>query len=451
MMLSRRYLDHAATSWPKPPEVVAAWQRAALEIGATAGRGLYAASREATAIRERARAAAARLFGDVEPERVALPAGCTLALNMAIHGLARPGDHLIATAADHNATLRPLHRLAEQGLIELSIVPCDATGRVDPAAIAAAWRPATRLAVISHVSNVTGVAQDIEAVADIVHARGGLLVLDAAQSLGIVPCDAPGWDADVVAAPAHKWLQGMAGVAMLWARPGVDPEPLVQGGTGTLSESLEMPAAFPARMEAGSPDVPALAAVEAAFRWLAARGLETTAAERAGCKPAPTERAACREGHHEHTVGPGLQPGQSGPPNPPALGAHGRTWAGCKPAPTEDQLAARGLEVTAAASRRLADALAGRLDETRGVRVIGGPRAAGIVSFVVEGYDPAEVAAILEQAAGVEVRAGFHCAACIHEFLGTKAGGTVRAAFGPANDAADVEAVAATVESIRAG
>jgi len=404
-MPSRRYLDHAATSWPKPPEVVAAWQRAALVIGATAGRGLYAASREATAIRERARAAAARLLGDVAPERVALPAGCTLALNMAIHGLARPGDHLIATAADHNATLRPLHRLAERGLIELSIVPCDATGRVDPAAIAAAWRPATRLAVISHVSNVTGVAQDIAAVADIAHARGGLLVLDAAQSLGVVPCDTPGWGADVVAAPAHKWLQGMAGVAMLWARPGVDPEPLVQGGTGTLSESLEMPAAFPARMEAGSPDVPALAAVEAAFRWLAARGLEATAAERAGCKPAPTE----------------------------------------------DRLAARGLEAMAAASRRLADGLAGRLGELRGVRVIGGTRAAGIVSFVVEGYDPAEVAAILEQAAGVEVRAGFHCAACIHEFLGTKAGGTVRAAFGPANDAADVEAVAATVESIRAG
>ncbi|MDA0254702.1 MAG: aminotransferase class V-fold PLP-dependent enzyme [Planctomycetota bacterium] len=378
---TRRYLDHAATSWPKPPEVVAAWQRAAVEIGATAGRGLYAASLEATAIRERARKAAARLLGDVDPERVALPAGCTFALNAAIHGLARPGDHVIATAADHNATLRPLQWLATRGLIELSLVPCDATGRVDPAAIAAAWRPATRLAVISHVSNVTGVPQDVAAIADVVHACDGLLVLDAAQSFGVVPCDVPGWGADVVAAPAHKWLHGMAGVAVLWARSGVEPESLIQGGTGMASDSLEMPEGFSARMEAGSPDVPALAAFEAAAAWLTSRGLVATAA----------------------------------------------------------------------ASCSLADALAVRLGEVRGVRVIGGPRVAGIVSFVVEGYDPAEVAVILEQAAGAQVRSGFHCAARIHESLGTQAGGTVRAAFGPDNEMADVEAVVATVATLQMG
>lgn len=378
---ARRYLDHAATSWPKPAEVIAAWQQAAVEVGATAGRGLHAASLEATAIRERARAAAARLLGGVAPERVALPGGCTLALNTAIHGLARPGDHVIATAADHNATLRPLHALAGRGVIELSIVPCDATGLVDPAAIAAAWRPATRMVVMAHVSNVTGVPQDVAAIAGVARSRGGLLVLDAAQSLGTVPCDAPGWGADVVAAPAHKWLQGMAGAAVLWARPGVEPAALVQGGTGTTSESLEMPEAFADRLEAGSPDVPALAALAAAAEWLTNRGPVATA-------------DFCRS---------------------------------------------------------LADDLAGRLGEVRGVRVIGGRRAAGIVSFVVEGYDPAEVAAILEQAVGVQVRSGFHCAARIHEPLGTREGGTVRAAFGPENNQSDGEAVVETVAAMRAG
>ena len=142
-----------------------------------------------------------------------------------------------------------------------------------------------------------------------------------------------------------------------------------------------MPEGFSARMEAGSPDVPALAAFEAAAAWLASRGLAATTA----------------------------------------------------------------------ASRSLADALAGRLGEVRGVRVIGGPRVAGIVSFVIEGYDPAEVAVILEQAAGVEVRSGFHCAARIHESLGTQAGGTVRAAFGPDNEMADVETVAATVATLQTG
>jgi len=374
----RRYLDHAATTWPKPPQVISAWQRAAIELGATAGRGLYRESLEATAIRERARAAAARLLGGVDPERVALPAGCTLALNAAIHGLVAAGDHVIATAADHNATLRPLHALSAGGLIDLTIVPCDATGFVDPAAIAAAWRPATRMVVVSHVCNVTGAVQDVAAIAALTRGRDGLLVLDAAQSLGVLACEAPGWGADVVAAPAHKWLHGMAGAAILWARPGVEPGPLVRGGTGSASESLAMPAPFTERLEAGSPDVPALAAVEAAAGWLEARGAD-------------------------------------------ACGGHGRS---------------------------LADSLAAGLASVAGVRVLRGGGAAAIVSFTVEGYDPADMAAILEQSVGVQVRSGFHCAACIHDHLGTRAGGTVRASFGPGNTEEDVAAVVAAVAAV---
>ena len=377
----RRYLDQAATTWPKPPEVLAAWRRAAEEVGATAGRGLYREAAEATAIQARARAAAARLFGGVDPGRVALPSGCTLGLNLAIHGLARPGGPGIATAADHNATLRPLHALATRGVIELSVVPCDAAGRVDPAAIAAAWRPATRLVVCSQVSNVTGAVQDVAAIAEVAHARGGLVVLDAAQGLGVVPATRPGWGADVAVAPAHKWLLGTAGVAFLWAREGVEPAAIVQGGTGSASESLEMPAAFTERLEVGTPDVPALAAAVAAAGWI--------------------------EG--------------------------------------------RGVEAVAAVGRHLADRCAAGLGELAGVGVARGAEAAAIVSFTVEGYDPADVAAILEQAAGVQVRSGFHCAALVHEHLGTRVGGTVRASFGPFNTAADVEALVGAVAAIVRG
>lgn len=377
----RRYLDNAATTWPKPPEVVSAWQRAALEVGATAGRGLYRESVEATAIRERARAAAARLLGGVDPGRVALPSGCTLALNAAIRGLARGGAHVIATAADHNATLRPLHWLAGRGEITLEIVACDDGGRVDPEAILAAWRPATRLVVMSHASNVTGAVQDVAAIGGLVRERGGLLVLDASQSLGQIPAPPGGWPADVVAAPAHKWLLGMSGVAVLWAREGVDPEPLVLGGTGSASDSLEMPTAFTERMEAGSPDVPGLAALAAGCEWLEARGVA-------------------------------------------AVGA---------------------------ACRGLADRCAAALAGVGGVRVIGKERGAPIVAFTVAGYDPADVAVLLEQAAGVRARSGFHCAARIHETLGTRAGGTVRLAFGPFNTADDVGAVVAAVAAIAAG
>jgi cysteine desulfurase/selenocysteine lyase len=373
----RRYLDNAATSWPKPEPVLAAWQHAAREVGAAAGRGAYRSALEAGGIRDRARAAAARLLGGVDPARVALPAGCTLALNMAIHGLVRPGDHAIATAADHNAVLRPLHALARRGIAAVTIVPCDGMGRVDPAAIAAAWRPATRLVACPHASNVTGAGQDVAAIAAVVHARGGLLLVDAAQTLGMVPLDVAALGADVVAAPAHKWLMGTGGVGILWARAGVEPEPLVQGGTGTASESLDMPLAFGDALEAGVHDLPPLAALAAAAEWLEGRGLA-------------------------------------------AVGA---------------------------ACRGLARDCVTRLKSLAGVRVFTGD-AAPIVSFTVEGYDPADVAAILEQAAGVEVRAGLHCAARVHGCLGTVAGGTVRASFGPFNGPADVDAVVDTIAAI---
>jgi selenocysteine lyase/cysteine desulfurase len=379
--LPRRYLDNAATTWPKPPEVVAAWRHAAEVVGATAGRGAYRNALQASATLVRARTAAARLLGGVDASRVAIPSGCTLALNTAIHGTLRPGDHVIATAADHNATLRPLHWLASRGVIEWTIVPCDGRGWVDPDAIAAAWRPATRMVVVSHASNVTGVVQDVAAITAIAHERDGVVLLDAAQSLGQVPCDQPAWDADIVAAPSHKWLLGMSGAAILWAREGLEIEPLVQGGTGTMSDSLDMPLSFIDRMEAGSPDVPAAASLEAAIQWL-----ETKAIQSVG--------------------------------------------EGC---------------------RRLADACAGELSEITGVRVLGGMRGPPIVSFTVEGYDPADVAAILESTSGVQVRAGFHCAARVHDHLGTQAGGTVRASFGPFNTREDVNVLVEQVHAIATG
>lgn len=380
---ARRYLDNAATSWPKPREVFEAWEHAARRIGAAVGRGTYREAIEADTIRARCRAAVARLLGAIDPQRVAFPAGATLGLNMAIHGLLSPGDHVIATAADHNATLRPLARLADRGRITLSIVPCDGTGRVDPDDVVRDWRPDTRLVACSHVSNVTGCLQDARTLGRVAHERGGLLLLDAAQSLGQVVSTVEHCDADILVAPAHKWLLGPSGVAILWARPGIEFDPLVQGGTGAASDSLFMPDRFPDCMEAGTPDLPAIAGLLASIEWLTSRSIE-------------------------------------------AVGAHGR---------------------------RLAAAAAAGLAAIAGVRMIGPygtePEAAvGIVSFTVEGYAPSDVAVVLEQIAGVQVRAGFHCAAVIHDHLGTSEGGTVRASFGAFNTDDDVNALVAAVRQI---
>jgi selenocysteine lyase/cysteine desulfurase len=373
----RRYLDNAATGWPKPPEVVAAVVRAMTEVGATAGRGAYRSALEATALRDRARRAVAGLL-NADPARVVLSTGATVALNVAFHGLLQPGDHVVATAADHNATLRPLEWLRARGIIDLSIVPCDGSGRVDPRAVRLAWRPATRLLSSSLVSNVTGVRQDLAALSRVVREHDGLLVVDAAQGAGLLPLDEIAAVADVVAAAGHKWLQGPGGTGWAWVREGLEPEALVQGGTGTASTCLDMPGALVERLEAGSPDVPALAGLAAGIEWLARHGTAAVA------------------GH----------------------------------------------------ALALAAAAAERLGALPGVRVVAVPDGAPIVSFTVADYHPADVAALLEQIAGVEARAGFHCAALVHRHLGTADGGTVRVSFGPFNGPADVAAVVGAVAAV---
>ncbi len=376
----RRYCDQAATSWPKPPEVLAAWHRAATELGVAAGRGSYYEAMEAASLIAEARRAWARLLGGVDPQRIAMPATATLGLNIAIHGLVQPGDHVIATAADHNATLRPLAWLARRGVIEMTVLPCDQAGRVDPGEVATHWRPSTRWVVCSHASNVTGAVQAASEMRRVAHERGGLVILDAAQTLGVLELNAVEL-ADVLVAPGHKWLLAPHGNACLWCREGVEPEPLFQGGTGTQSETLEMPLAFSDRHEAGTSDLAAAAGLVAAEGWW-------QASERAGAGP--------RE-----------------------------------------------------AARRLADACRASLEQIDGVRVIAGGDGPPIVSFLVEHYAPAEVATALEVAAGVQVRSGFHCAAAVHECLGTPEG-TVRASFGPFNTLDDCEALVETVGMLAA-
>jgi len=376
----RRYLDNAATSWPKPECVWRAWERTAREVGVVAGRGGYRDAVTADAMLAQARGAFASLL-KVPVDRIALPASATIGLNQAIQGLLQPGDHAIATAADHNATLRPLHHLAHQGKIELTVVPCDGRGWVDPQTIADAWRPATRLVSLSHASNVTGTVQDAAAIAAIAHERGGSVLLDASQSLGQV--SVAGATADIVVAPAHKWLLGMHGIAGLFLREGLSLEPLLQGGTGSASELLEMPAGLPERFEVGTADLPAAAALVAALEWRA------------------------MPDHH------GLL----------------------------------------AACRQLTKDCREQLAGISGIRIWGGDRVGDdggppILSFIVEGFSPVETAALLEQIAGVQTRAGFHCAAAIHQYLGTATGGTVRVAFGPFSTRDDVDAVVTTVEAI---
>jgi len=274
--MQRIYLDNAATSWPKPPEVYAAVERYFRELGAPAGRSAYAEAAEVEGAITRARAAIARLIGAESPRQVAFAFNGTDALNIAIHGILRPGGHVIATDAEHNSVIRPLHMHAERHGVEVTFVPCDARGIIDPADVRAAIRPDTQLIVLTHASNVTGALQPAAEVGAIAREHEIPLLLDAAQTLGDVPIQVESLHVDLLAAPGHKGLLGPLGTGILYVRPGLEERvlPLRQGGTGTRSEEEFQPSAMPQRYESGNHNVPGLVGLEASLAWLAERGVD---------------------------------------------------------------------------------------------------------------------------------------------------------------------------------
>ena len=200
----------------------------------------------------------------------------TDALNLAIHGLLRPGDHAICTAADHNSVLRPLRYLEEHGQIEVTRVKCDNTGRVDPDDIRRALRPDTRLVAMMHASNVTGTVEPVAEVGRIVREHGARFLIDAAQTAGHLPLNVDQLHADLLAAPGHKGLLGPLGTGFLYIRPGLESQlqTVRQGGTGTDSEQDRQPDSLPYKFESGTHNVPGLVGLAAALSWLESRTVE---------------------------------------------------------------------------------------------------------------------------------------------------------------------------------
>ena len=219
---------------------------------------------------EECREALAELLGEPDPTRVAFAANTTDALNMAIHGTLRPGDHAVSTLIEHNSVLRPLSELARSGAIALTLVPPDARGMIHPQDIAQALTPRTRLVVMTHMSNVLGMEQDVAAVGALCRARGVLLLVDAAQTAGHLPLAPARWGCSMLAMPGHKGLLGPHGTGALWVAPGVSLAPMRQGGTGSASESMFQPRMMPDLLESGTLNLPGIAGLRAGLRVAAA-------------------------------------------------------------------------------------------------------------------------------------------------------------------------------------
>lgn len=274
------YFDNAATSWPKPEETQSAMDRFLREIGGSPGRSGHRLSVEAGRIILDAREAVAQLFGADDPFRIVFTKNATEALNIALRGLLNAGDHVITSSMEHNSVMRPLRALEEVG-VALSVLPCSVRGELDPAAIQPVIRPNTRALILTHASNVTGTILPIGEAGRIAREHGLILIVDAAQTAGVLPIAVEEMGIDLMAFTGHKSLFGPPGTGGLYIRKGLETQirPLMMGGTGSRSEFEEQPLFLPDKFEAGTPNTIGLAGLAAGVSWILARGIEAIRAQ----------------------------------------------------------------------------------------------------------------------------------------------------------------------------
>jgi len=267
-------LDNAATSHPKPESVYLAVDYTLREVGASPGRGGYRRGMEATRILFEARETLAELFGIVDASRIAFTSSATAGLNMAILGMLRGGGHVITSSMEHNSVIRPLC-LAQKMGAEITRIPCDRQGFINPRDVEAALRRDTRLVVISHCSNVTGTIQPIGEIGMLAGKTGTTLLVDAAQSAGLIPIDVEEMGIGMLACPGHKGMLGPQGTGFLYVAEGISPLPILAGGTGSHSSDEQQPDEMPDRLEIGTPNVPGIAGLKAGADFIRETGMET--------------------------------------------------------------------------------------------------------------------------------------------------------------------------------
>ncbi len=377
------YLDHAATSYPKPAEVLRAMHDYLERAGGNPGRSGHRLSIAAGRILYEVREAVAELFHAPDPLRVIFTNNATHALNLALYGLLHAGDRVVTTSMEHNAVMRPLRRLEQRG-VEVVVVPCAPDGTVDLNAMDKAITEATRLVVVNHASNVVGTIAPVAEIANLAHRAGALLLLDAAQTAGVLPIDVQAMGIDLLTFTGHKGLLGPPGTGGLLLNETVNPddiEPLTQGGTGSRSEHEHQPNFLPDKFESGTPNGVGIAGLGAGIAWVMQHGVENI-----------------RKHEVELTriLLDGLRP-------------------------------LRGVT------------LYGPLDPQRRTAV---------VSFTVEGREVSEIGQRLDEEHEVLCRVGLHCAPAAHRTLGTFPKGTVRFAPGVTTTPQEVEEALAALEQV---
>ena len=266
------YLDHAATSWPKPAIVCEEVVRALTHLTANAGRSGHAPAVAAARMVFETREKWAALLGAPRSEDIAFVRGCTEGLNLVLQGFLQPGGTVAVSPLEHNSVMRPLMHLAQRQGIRVETLPADPLGRIDvDASRRLARAKPLALVVVAHASNVNGVVQDLRGLSDLF--RPTPILVDAAQTAGVLPIDVQRDAISFLACSSHKGLLGPTGLGVCYLAPEHEVVPLLQGGTGSRSESLEHPTFRPDRYEAGTLNLLGIAGTRGALQFLEERGL----------------------------------------------------------------------------------------------------------------------------------------------------------------------------------
>ncbi len=289
------YCDNAATSFPKPEAVGSAMVQHLATEAVNPGRSGFDLAIHAGSKIDTLRSSLNKFFHNPDPDfnRTIFTPNATAALNIAIQGLCKPGDHVLTDTMAHNSVLRPLHMLRDKGLISFDLIPCNPLGLISPLDVAASITPRTRLVVLNQASNVNGIIQPAAAIGAICRERDVLFLLDVAQTAGILPVDMTSANIDLVAFTGHKGMMGPTGTGGLILGPRAEPRGICWGGTGVRSQDLEQPQQLPFRLEAGTLNAVGLAGLTAGLQWVQDEGLEKIRAHEQDLAEAFCE--GCRE------------------------------------------------------------------------------------------------------------------------------------------------------------
>lgn len=265
------YFDNAATTYPKPAAVRSAVSNALKNYSANPGRSGHSMSMAAAEEVYRCRTAAADFFHAPGPECIAFTLNCTHALNYVLKGLLKPGDHVVTSCLEHNAVMRPLQALGEKGVTYTAakVFPGDNDSTVN--SFRSVLNSNTKLIVCTHASNVWGVRLPVERIAALGHQYGIPIVVDCAQSAGVLPIDMADSGFDYLCIAGHKGLYAPMGMGMLITPDGSELSTTIEGGTGTNSVSFAQPETMPDRMESGTPNMPGIAGLRAGIEFVSRR------------------------------------------------------------------------------------------------------------------------------------------------------------------------------------